>query len=122
MTDHLPQVGDPILYIPRPGQVRSGHGTIAALVTAVTAEGRVSLIAFPPNSEFNEHDKLPEESETITGHCWRRRPDAVAELRAEVADLRQMIDDLTAPQATLQARQQAVQDASNAATQAKAPA
>lgn len=93
----MPTIGDFVDYIPRPGQIRAGAGVIAALVTAEGADGRLTLLTFPPNSEPVEHDKVLPLSGTVTGHCWRERKDEAANLRREVAELRALIEDVTAP-------------------------
>lgn len=82
--DHpKPRVSDSVLYVFRPGQVRAGQAEVAAIVTKVNADDTLELITFPTMSEMVHQSRVPAMSEVITGHCWRRQDDDMAERQAD---------------------------------------
>jgi hypothetical protein len=97
-------LGMPVLYRLRPGQARMGQQDLAAIVTRVNPDGRIDLIAFPPRTAIADAlvvENVAQMTQDVTGHCWhvpgRDLADDVATLSAQVVDLGNMLDELTAP-------------------------
>lgn len=112
-------LNDRVIYRCRPGQIRGGQSDLAAVVTRVNRgtdgnpDGTVELLVLPSDGEPIRQNKVPERAEGLPGNYWAW-PDAtivagaqsrmqtdmkIAHLEKEVADLRQMVEDLTAPSA-----------------------
>lgn len=110
-----PYIGMPVLYVLRPGQIRAGQGTLAAMITAVNAghanrEESVDLVIYIPRTETQHMPNVQRGTEKVTSHCW------VPIVHPFEAALREEIAVLTEQVATLAEAVQALNAASTPAT------
>ena len=97
----LPQVGDPVVYYPRPHEVRRGRKEVAAVVTHVDKDNRrLDLVLFYEAADWGDAQGVPEHvgeergwmrKEVISTVQINRDPDEIAGLRKEIADLRALV-------------------------------
>jgi len=89
-----PYLGQAVIFVPRPGSARAGHSELAAIVTRVLSDNAVSLYVLmdDPRGEIWHQDRVPPMTQERQTNCWRP-----VDAGAEIAELRQMVEDLTAP-------------------------
>lgn len=93
-----PTIGVPVVYTPHPSQARGGVSEMGGQVTKVYLDGTVAITALPYGGDILSLDRLPRRRSSADVACWDFLPESdTAALHAEIDDLRQMIEDLTAP-------------------------
>lgn len=100
-----PYVGMPCLYRLRPGQARMGQQEIAAIVTRALPDGRVDLLALPPQTNIADALHIygvGPATQEITSHCWLPHDDprdkVIENLIARIEDLETALDNVTTMQ------------------------
>jgi hypothetical protein len=90
----MPYLGQTVVFIPRPGSARAGQSEMAAIVTRVLSDNHVCLLALPddPNCDMWARDRVPMQGPDNLHNCWKPTEGETA-----LAELRQMLEDLTAP-------------------------
>lgn len=92
--DDLPEQGDMVTYITRPGEGRSGQNKFPAVVLRQSdARGRtgLDLLIFYDAQDMVMLQSVQMQDEHYDNACWTRRPGGIAELRSEVSNLREEI-------------------------------
>lgn len=83
----MPTIGQSVLYVWRPGQIRAGEVESAAIVTRVNADGSLNLRVFPDGTpDVLQFQRVVPMSEAIHGHCWREAAPPAGVVAVPVGD------------------------------------
>ncbi len=90
LDGRLPRIGLPIMFTPHPSQARGGVAEMAGIINKVYPDGSIAATLFPFHGEPMWVDRVPRRRTSLDVSVW----DFAAE---DVSELRQMLEDLTAP-------------------------
>jgi hypothetical protein len=88
----LPTAGDMVMFLCRPGEGRRGKTEFPAMVMGQNdSRGRfgLDLLVIYDAQDVTMQESVQEATEQNMGWCWKRKPDDVSSLRAEMRELRE---------------------------------
>jgi hypothetical protein len=93
----LPQVGDTVIFVPRPGEGRRGRQQFPAIVMAHNdARGRtgLDLLVIYDARDVIDLDSVQISDENYNSFCWKPREQTAAPVAPDYDDLRRDLDTL----------------------------